>query len=224
VIEKLAALDTMRLWLCFGVMKIKIFVLLLLCMAIWLVVAKQNVLIKVPKEERSLIKIHEKVKEGKVKEVKSGGVLVFDDDTEMRLFAVDVLEFDQECTIVEVINDETDETRTELTKCGEDSKNKLLSLIKNNKISCVIKGRDIYDTLYGECTTSVYNKRTEKRNKVNLNKEMVLSGNAVALRSVSDEYAEDENKAKQEGKGIWGTTFDTPSDFRKKVHKNDRKA
>ena len=49
-----------------------------------------------------------------------------------------------------------------------------------------------------------------------INKEMILSGNAVAFSQISEKYVEDENKAKSENKGIWATTFDMPSVYRKK--------
>ena len=45
---------------------------------------------------------------------------------------------------------------------------------------------------------------------------MILSGNAVAFSQISEKYVEDENKAKSENKGIWATTFDMPSVYRKK--------
>ena len=44
---------------------------------------------------------------------------------------------------------------------------------------------------------------------------MVLTGNAIAFKKISEKFVDDENKAKSENNGIWATTFDTPSDYRK---------
>lgn len=202
-------------------MKIKIFLLSLVCLFLITIINKQNDLIRIPKEERELVKIKEKIKKGRVKNINDGDSFVLEDNSRIRLFAIDAPELNQTCALTsESTIDDKVVSRTEDVRCGEDAKNKLNELIGNNEITCLIKGEDAYGRLVGECSFEIYNRRTRRRDKININKEMILSGNAVAFLSISDKYLEDENKAKQENRGIWATTFDIPSIYRKKNSKN----
>ncbi len=106
-----------------------------------------------------------------------------------------------------------------VVKCGEDSRDRLVDLISNSKVDCLIKGRDAYDRLVGDCSVEKYNNRTKKSYRININKEMVLNGNAVAFTQISDKYLEDENVAKSEGRGIWSMDFELPSEYRKSKNK-----
>lgn len=101
-------------------------------------------------------------------------------------------------------------------KCGENAKNKLTELIKDRTVSCLVRGKDSFDRMVSECYFETQNRITKKNNRININKEMVLSGNAVAFLQFSDKYVDDENRAKQENRGIWATTFDLPSVYRRK--------
>ena len=230
-------------------------------------VNEQNILIRVPKDERELIKISDKVITGKISHISDGDSFVMEDNTRIRLFGIDAPELAQTCILtsdnqdktssdlinaqnntanntqtnnvnnntqnndtqgnilsdlikqnIPDINKTSTETvkNTEEIKCGENAKNKLAELIKDQTISCIIKGKDSYGRMVGECYFEIQNRRNKKANKININKEMVLSGNVVAFVQISDKYVDDENKAKQENRGIWATTFDLPSVFRKK--------
>ena len=203
-------------------MKVKIFFLFLICIFFGILISKHNELIKIPKEERQLIQVSEKVVVGKVAKINDGDSLVLENGTRIRLFGIDAPELNQTCILsTEIQNKDSSETtiREEEINCGKNAKNKLSDLINVNEITCLIKGKDAYDRLVGECNFERYNKRTRRKDRININKEMVLSGNAVAFQQISDKYIEDENKAKSENKGIWATTFDMPSVYRKKNNK-----
>lgn len=200
-------------------MKTKFILFFILTLFFGALVSRQNELIKIPKEERQLIQIQEKILVGKVARVADGDSLTLDSGEVIRLFGIDAPELSQTCILsTEVQDKDSNETivKEETIKCGENAKNKLLDLIASNEIKCIIKGKDAYDRFVGECSFEKYNKRTRRRDKININKEMILSGNAVAFSQISEKYVEDENKAKSENKGIWATTFDMPSVYRKK--------
>lgn len=235
----------------------------MVCSFLGILINEQNTLIRVPKDERDLVKVSIDTVSGKIEHVSDGDSFTLEDGTEIRLFGIDAPELNQICFLTNEIDNSTtnanvdssnvDEsagkgiladlmkkeenqnnstsllasdstkkddvnaiTSSEEVKCGEDSKEKLVELTRDRTISCSIKGKDVYGRLVGECYFEIRNKRTSKNNRININKEMVLSGNAVAFVQFSDKYLDDENKAKQENRGIWQTTFDLPSVYRKK--------
>lgn len=202
-------------------MKIKVFIFILICIFLGILIGKQNELIKIPKDERDLKETSSEVIFGKITRVIDGDTFILNEDIRVRLYAIDAPELAQTCILNKEILQENGETinDTEEIKCGENSKNKLADLTKQYNISCLPKGIDAYDRLVAECYAEVKNRRTKKIDKVNINKEMVVSGNAVAFVSFSDKYLDDENKAKHDNKGIWATTFDMPSVYRKKNHR-----
>lgn len=234
-------------------MKIKLFFLFLICIFLGIIIVKQHELITVPKDERKLIRVTDKMVKGIVTNINDGDSFVFENGTRIRLFGIDAPELGQTCFLVNDINAENNPNivakdqqkevkdqqkdqqnlqpqipvqqevrdkevflKEEIVKCGEDAKNKLSKLIGNNSVTCLIKGKDAYDRLVGDCNFEVYNRRTRRKDKVNINKEMVLSGYAVSFQQITDKYVEDENKAKQENKGIWSMMFDMPSVYRNK--------
>jgi endonuclease YncB( thermonuclease family) len=221
--------------------KMKVVILIIVCSFFGFLVNEQNTLIKVPKDERNLAEVPSKIISGNVTYVDDGDSFVLNKDTKIRLFGIDAPELSQTCLIT---NDKTANKDTsgnnsnevltnkdifdnagdrvlvdinnEEIRCGEDAKNKLAELVKNHKISCSVKGKDTYARLVSECYFEVSNKKLNKLYRVNINKEMVISGNAVAFLQFSDKYLDDENKARRENRGIWATTFDLPSVYRKK--------
>lgn len=249
-------------------MKFKIFLLILICSFLGILVNEQNTLIRVPKDERDLIKVSNEIITGKITHINDGDSFVLENNIRVRLFGIDAPELAQTCILIQdsqeksasdavnanngintsnsnisnnseskktadvsdILSDLIKQNTTEKSnnedavnypnaqeiKCGENAKNKLTELTKDRTISCIIKGKDSYDRMVGECYFEVQNKRNRKINRININKEMVSSGNAVAFLQITDKYVDDENKAKQENKGIWATTFDIPSVYRKK--------
>ena len=82
----------------------------------------------------------------------------------------------------------------------------LKELIGNNKIECITQGKDRYNRFIAICY----------KDNLDLNREMVLNGWAIAYRYYSKDYVEEEEKAKQEKRGIWIGDFVEPYLFRKK--------
>ncbi len=203
-------------------MKTKFILFFLLSLFFGALVSKQSELIKIPKEERQLIQAPEEILSGRVAEVIDGDSFVFESGNIIRLFGIDSPELSQTCTLTTEVKDkETEEItiKEDIINCGLDAKLKLSNLVKNIEVKCYIKGKDAYDRFVGDCGFKRYNKRTRRTDKININKEMILSGNAVAFTQISEKYVEDENRAKAENRGIWTTTFDMPSVYRKKNEK-----
>ena len=147
---------------------------------------------------------------------------VYESGNIIRLFGIDSPELSQTCTLTTEVKDkETEEItiKEDIINCGLDAKLKLSNLVKNIEVKCYIKGKDAYDRFVGECGFQRYNRRSKRTDKININKEMILSGNAVAFTQISEKYVEDENRAKAENRGIWTMTFDMPSVYRKKNEK-----
>lgn len=224
-------------------MKVKIFLLILICSFLGILVNEQDTLIRVPKDERDLIKVSSEIITGKIIHINDGDSFILENDIKIRLFGIDAPELAQTCVLTQDgqeknVNDDSDKkintlsdlikhninennteelfTNAQEIKCGENAKDKLAELTKDKTISCIIKGKDSYGRMVGECYFEVQNKRTKKANRININKEMVASGNAVAFLQFTDKYLDDENKAKQENRGVWATSFDLPSVYRKK--------
>ncbi len=203
-------------------MKTKFILFFLLSLFFGALVSKQSELIKIPKEERQLIQAPEEILSGRVAEVIDGDSFVFESGNIIRLFGIDSPELSQTCILTTEVKDkETEEItiKEDIINCGLDAKLKLSNLVKNIEVKCYIKGKDAYDRFVGDCGFKRYNKRTRRTDKININKEMILSGNAVAFTQISEKYVEDENRAKAENRGIWTTTFDMPSVYRKKNEK-----
>ena len=88
--------------------------------------------------------------------------------------------------------------------CGTIASATLRALISSS-ITCTLEGRDKYDRLLGRCTAG----------GIDLNREMVRSGWAVAYWS--QEYRRDEAEARAARRGLWGTVFQQPSAYRKEA-------
>ena len=201
-------------------MKIKIIILLFISIFLGVLINEHDLLIKVPKDERKLVQISEKTITGKVIHIDDGDSFKMANGKVIRLFGIDAPELLQKCTIaVKVENNLESTVRYKTIKCGEEAKEKLSSIIFNKEINCIIKGKDAYGRLVANCTVKKYNTKTKKNEIININKEMVLSGNAVAFQQISDEYIDDENEAKLENRGIWATNFDLPYIYRRKNRK-----
>ena len=118
-------------------MKTKFILFFILTLFFGALVSRQNELIKIPKEERQLIQIQEKILVGKVARVADGDSLTLDSGEVIRLFGIDAPELNQTCILsTEVQDKDSNETivKEETIKCGENAKNKLLDLIASNEI------------------------------------------------------------------------------------------
>jgi len=135
---------------------------------------------------------------------------IFDGDSflinnvEIRLQGIDAPEYNQMCR---------DKENKEYS-CGIVAKNKLRQLMYegveklrnvDKAIKCSIQGRDNYDRIIGIC----YNKLGK-----DINKEMVLSGNAIAYERYYKAYVPDQEFAKTNKLGIWQGKFEIPERWR----------
>ncbi len=89
--------------------------------------------------------------------------------------------------------------------CGVASQKYLRSLAGSNVV-CTGTTVDAYDRLIGIC----------RSNGVELNRQMVLAGHAVAYKKYSTDYVTEENQASREQRGMWAGSFEMPWNFRAK--------
>jgi len=115
-----------------------------------------------------------------------------------RLHGIDAPEIKQDCQV----NDRKYD-------CGVKSKNFLESLVENKEITCKQKNIDKYKRIIATCYTE----------ELNLNKEMVKSGWAIAYKYYSKKYINDELFAQRNKLGMWQGSFLEPRKWRKKNKK-----
>ncbi|HEY7766164.1 MAG TPA: thermonuclease family protein [Aestuariivirgaceae bacterium] len=129
-----------------------------------------------------------------------GSVRVTDGDSlrrgeqRIRLFGIDASELDQECL------DATGRSYA----CGQEAKRQLTRLINNDDISCDVMETDKYRRDVARC----------RAGSVELNREMVRLGWAVAYARHSIDYLVAEATARSAGRGMWQGRFRRPEDFR----------
>ena len=127
-------------------------------------------------------------------------------NNKIRLHAIDAPEINQTCTKNKII-----------WNCGIESTKFLKEIIDGKKIKCKKKEKDKYKRDIGVCykwqKSFLWRKSTDK---IDLNREMVLNGWAIAYRFYSLDYVNEEKIAKNNKIGIWGGEFEEPYLFRKK--------
>ena len=127
-------------------------------------------------------------------------IIIVDGDTihidkiKYRLHGIDAPEIKQLCKINE-----------KSYKCGVKSKEFLVSLIGTKQVRCVHKDVDRYKRIVAECFV----------NNINLNKELVKGGWALAYTDYSKDYVADEYFAQENNLGMWKGTFIDPKKWRK---------
>lgn len=114
--------------------------------------------------------------------------------TEIRLFGVDAPEGRQTCA-----------RNGAPWRCGEDAATHLRALVGGARITCSQRDVDNYGRTVAVCT----------RGSVDVGREMVLSGMALAYRQYSSDYVAAEDAARNARRGIWASEFDAPWDFRR---------
>ena len=130
-----------------------------------------------------------------------GKVIVTDGDTirkgnlKIRLHGIDAPEYKQKCK----------NSEGQFYACGVNSSDFLKSVINTNDVYCEGKNKDRYGRLIAICYV----------NNINLNSTMVEDGWAIAYRYYSNDYIAEEERAKQNKRGIWQGDFDEPYIWRK---------
>ena len=112
----------------------------------------------------------------------------------IRLFGIDAPELAQECL----------DAKGEPYACGQSAKRALQELISGAEISCNVIERDKYRRDVARC----------QREGVEINREMVRLGWAIAYERHSLDYLVAEATARNARRGLWQGHFQNPEDFR----------
>ena len=123
------------------------------------------------------------------------GDTIYIERVKYRLYGIDAPEINQKCEI-----------NKKKYKCGLKSKNYLESLIVGKKINCKQTDIDRFKRIVAVCFAD----------DLNLNKEMVKSGWAVAYRYFTNDFVNDEIFAANNKLGMWRGSFIEPYKWRKK--------
>jgi endonuclease YncB( thermonuclease family) len=115
-------------------------------------------------------------------------------DTDIRLYGIDAPEYRQSCR---------DKHDTEYS-CGKQSANALRGLVQRQDVSCSSVETDRYGRAVAVC----------KIGDLDINREMVRLGWAVAYSRHSASYLHAEAEAKKAKRGIWAGAFEKPEDYR----------
>lgn len=120
-------------------------------------------------------------------------------EQEYRLHGIDAPELHQDCTGPD----------DRAFPCGRAARDHLRSLVRSQALACDILETDRYGRLVAECQAG----------EVDINREMVRSGWAIAYRRHGTAYADAEASARDARRGIWQGEFETPERWRER-HRN----
>ena len=84
--------------------------------------------------------------------------------------------------------------------CGRVSRDRMASLLASGALDCRPEGRDRYDRLLARCSVA----------ERDLGATLVAEGMALS----AGDYWDEQNRARQAGRGIWAGGFDMPADWR----------
>lgn len=132
-------------------------------------------------------------------EIIEGSAVAIDGDTidmtgmRIRLLGIDAPEAKQTC-----LRDQ------EPWACGEDATASLASIIADEPVVCVSVATDVYGRKVARCRNRIYD----------LGKEQLRRGMAIVTDENLPEYAEADSVAKRMSSGVWGSSFQTPADWR----------
>ena len=113
---------------------------------------------------------------------------------EIRLSGIDAPEYHQECY----------DSQDKAYPCGKQSAQALRQMIKNGNIRCQKIVKDRYNREVSVCTSQ----------GIDLNKQMVSDGWAVAYTRYTQDYVKAEKEAKRHRRGIWQGRFLKPEYYR----------
>ena len=116
--------------------------------------------------------------------------------TKIRLHGIDAPEMKQTCR--------TSEGKEQM--CGVLAKQALQRLVQGQEVTCKGDKRDRYKRLIAVCYVG----------PININKQMVVDGWAMAYRKYSKDYVSEETLAKSRREGLWRGTFEPPWEWRRR--------
>lgn len=111
----------------------------------------------------------------------------------VRLYGVDAPELMQTC-----------ERGGTTWHCGKEAASKLASLVGGVSVVCDQKDIDDYGRIVATC----------RAGKIDLAGAMIDAGLAIALPHFTDRYVGAETRAREARRGLWGGTFQMPSEYR----------
>jgi endonuclease YncB( thermonuclease family) len=127
-----------------------------------------------------------------------GHIIIIIGETYVRLFGMDAPDNEQLC------NDAAGKPYP----CGQIATAELKRLIGDRAVRCDQRDTDRYGRTVAVCFAD----------GVDLNREMVSLGWAIAYRFTTTAYAPEEDEARAERLGIWQGTFEEPSQWRSEHH------
>ena len=133
----------------------------------------------------------DKIIKGKAKVVNSDYIKI--DKQTIILFGVEAMERPQKCYI-----------NNELWPCWESGVRKLEEIVDLGETICFVKGKAKMNRVFAICETQ----------NIELNKELIRSGLALARIKQSDLYIDDQRYAKENNLGIWRGKFIEPWKWR----------
>ena len=92
--------------------------------------------------------------------------------------------------------------------CGRNMAQAMLAIVDERAVTCRERDRDRYGRIVAVCFNSEGN---------DIGRSMVKSGFAVAYRQFSLDYVKEEEEARAERRGLWGSSFVMPWDWRRGV-------
>ena len=133
----------------------------------------------------------DKIIKGKAKVVNSDYIKI--DKQTIILFGVEAMERPQKCYI-----------NNELWPCWESGVRKLEEIVDLGETICFVKGKAKMNRVFAICETQ----------NIELNRELIRSGLALARIKQSDLYIDDQRYAKENNLGIWRGKFIEPWKWR----------
>lgn len=117
-------------------------------------------------------------------------------EQEYRLHGIDAPELNQSCT----------RAAGGSYPCGREARDHLRGLVRSQTLDCTIREEDRYGRLVADCRSGA----------VDINREMVSSGWAIAYRRHGTSYGSAEADARKDRRGIWQGDFETPERWRER--------
>jgi endonuclease YncB( thermonuclease family) len=114
----------------------------------------------------------------------------------IRLLGIDAPEFSQSCK----------DSNGREYKCGIEALNRLKEIVGSNEVRCEGKQIDVYKRLLAICYVG----------DVNINRQLVEEGHAVAFLKYDTVYLPQEKEAQRKGLGVWQGEFQRPGEYREK--------
>lgn len=123
-------------------------------------------------------------------------------DTRIRLSGIDAPERAARCTV---------KASGARVACGTEAGARLRALTDGRRVACLDEGGDRYGRRLATCYV------TRQGRRIDIAREMVRQGWALAYRRYSTRYVIDETAARLDGAGLWAMDFENPEDYRREA-------